>query len=552
MKALCFSFLICIALVCKCSIAPNAGGTTDTGNAKVAAVIYTQDGHPAAGASVILVPSTYLSGIGSDSSITRIKYEQVTITDDSGYFQFDSIINGDYCIEINDKDSSSVLLNIMVSQEADSTIHLNDTLQPYATIEGNVGSISDTSIIRYLLIYGLDRLIPVKNDGTFLISDIPAGIFDIKIDALGSVWVPVQIESVVVNPTETVSIPFAGYNYSAEVTLNTSSSGANIATNVYNFPVLIRLTGDIFDFSKTDINGSDLRFVKSDGTQLAFDVEQWDISLQKACIWVKIDTVYGNNSEQSFTVLWGNPNAISLSNSAGVFDTSSGFLGSYHLGGNVTDATLNHYDGQDNGTADLPEGVVGRARSFNGLSYINVGDLPDRQFGAISCWFRTGITINKSLGTTEGIWGKKDTDSLNFNLSFRGADFYLDSTIDTGSLISKMENPSNGYYLSSSTLSFTAGVWYFATWSWGEGGDSLYVNGILESSVPNSLPVTGNGNDEIGRSLYDPSNIMSGEARYFYGALDEFRIDNKTRSAQWVRLCYMNQRTDDKLVNIKW
>ena len=38
----------------------------------------------------------------------------------------------------------------------------------------------------------------------------------------------------------------------------------------------------------------------------------------------------------------------------------------------------------------------------------------------------------------------------------------------------------------------------------------------------------------------------------FGGLLDEIRIANIQRSANWVKLCYMNQRVDDKLVVFKY
>jgi hypothetical protein len=38
---------------------------------------------------------------------------------------------------------------------------------------------------------------------------------------------------------------------------------------------------------------------------------------------------------------------------------------------------------------------------------------------------------------------------------------------------------------------------------------------------------------------------------YFKGMLDEVRISSGACSADWIRLCYMNQKSDDALVVFK-
>ena len=69
MSSLILLLVTCIALLISCS--PDyAGGTADTGNAKVAAVIYTSDGKRAAGVPVVCCPVDYLADFASDTSLT--------------------------------------------------------------------------------------------------------------------------------------------------------------------------------------------------------------------------------------------------------------------------------------------------------------------------------------------------------------------------------------------------------------------------------------------------------------------------------------------------
>ncbi len=549
MSSLILLLVTCMALLISCS-SDHAGGTADTGNAKVAAVIFTSDGKRAAGVPVVCCPANYLADFTSDTSFAPNPRIIETTTDDSGFFAIDSIGTGDYIIEINDRKSTVTSIRVGITIESDSTISLSDTLKPYASLQGNAGQVADSSLKRYLLIYGLDRCVPVSTDGSFAVNDLPDGNFDLLIIADKEDWVPCKIDSVTFSSAQTISIPFAAWNNRCIISLNTTSSGADIKENVYSFPVLIRLSESNFDFSSAAIDGSDCIFINSQNKQLRFEIEQWDITKKKASIWVSLDTVYGNSDTQTITMLWGNSNNVLISPSLPVFDTSYGFLGCYHFNGNLENATLNNYDGIDSGSYDTSGGLIGRARFFNGSSsFFRVEGLPDRPSGSISCWFKPAVNIDQYAQKTQGIWGKKIADNHDFTLSIQGLDFYPTTGV-AGNLITKLENPEDGEYLASKTSSFFGNVWYFVFWSWGEGSNSLYINGVLENSITEYLTVSGESDDEIGRSPYDASNVPDGLPGYFYGALDEFRLDNKPRSADWVKLSFMNQRSDQKLITI--
>ncbi len=548
MSNLILLLLSCVVLFISCS-PDHAGGTSDTGNAKVAAVIYTSDGKRAAGVPVVCCPIDYLADFTSDSFSSPNPRIVETMTDDSGFFTIDSIGEGDYIIEVNDRESSVISIRVEVSDQSTSTISLNDTLKSYASLQGNAGQVTDSSLKRYLLIYGLDRCVPVSTDGSFALNDLPDGRFDLLITSDNDDWIPCKIDSVHFSSAQTVSIPFAGWSKRCTISLNTTSSGADIKENVYNFPVLIRLSESNFDFS--NIDGSDCIFIDSQNKQLRFEIEQWDITKKFASIWVSLDTVYGNSDKQTITMLGGNRNNV-LPNLLTVFDSSFGFLGCYHFNGNLDNAALNHYNGIDSGSFDTSEGVIGRARSFDGFSsFFRIEDLPDRPSGSISCWFRPGMNIDQFTSKTQGIWGKKIKDDYNFTLSLQGVDFFSGSDIGVaGKLITKLEDTEGGEYLASITPNFFGYVWYFVYWSWGEGSNSLYINGILENSIPEYRAVSGEASDEIGRSLYDASNIQDGVPGYFYGTLDEFRLDSRARNADWIKLSYMNQRPDQRLITI--
>jgi hypothetical protein len=166
------------------------------------------------------------------------------------------------------------------------------------------------------------------------------------------------------------SSPYAAENYSTwpsaqKIVLNTSSTGANVSGHTYGFPVLIRLNPSNFTgFDATLALGADVRFAKSNGTPLPYEIERWvdgSNNNDTAEIWVRIDTVLGNNSTQFILMHWGKADAISKSSSSGVFVPGNGFLAAYHLGGTLNDASGNNHNGINDNSMDTGAGIIGRA-----------------------------------------------------------------------------------------------------------------------------------------------------------------------------------------------
>jgi hypothetical protein len=82
----------------------------------------------------------------------------------------------------------------------------------------------------------------------------------------------------------------------------------------------------------------------------------------------------------------------------------------------------------------------------------------------------------------------------------------------------------------------------------------LYCNGVLVDTTLDLWPYPANritSNDlYIGRFAKQTSTPLE-EVFSISKGIDEVRILNKAVNADWVKLCYMNQRTDDQLVVIK-
>ena len=164
---------------------------------------------------------------------------------------------------------------------------------------------------------------------------------------------------------------YSQWAHSCIITLNTSASGANVATPQTGFPVLIRLTSatPAFVFSQALAGGLDIRFANSSGTHLPYQIERFDQAGQLAEIWVKTD-VNASDATQFITMYWGKAGVPDSSNGAAVFN--NGFAGVWHMGDATTgvrmDATANGFkDSTYNYTANSStSGIIGRADTLIG------------------------------------------------------------------------------------------------------------------------------------------------------------------------------------------
>ena len=188
----------------------------------------------------------------------------------------------------------------------------------------------------------------------------------------------------------------AGWKYSGAFTVLTTPDGANLPAGavVKEFPLLVRLHRDWFDFSQAKADGADVRFTTGDGKLLAHQVDEWDAAGGVASVWVRVPLIKGND-RLALVMHWGKADAASASDGRAVFNESNGYLGVWHLGETVRDdaGALESKDGGTTGTA----GVVGKARHFTEGTKISCGEKI------------TGYPTGNAPSTTE-IWGTTPDD----------------------------------------------------------------------------------------------------------------------------------------------
>ena len=211
------------------------------------------------------------------------------------------------------------------------------------------------------------------------------------------------------------------------------------------------------------------------------------------------------------------------------------------------DATANHYDGVVSDTAPTQvTGPIGVAQQFNGISnYISmVGtaggklNLPENGTYSLSAWVKVGPFPNQSSVIVS-------KQLYQYTLQLRNDNFWE-------------------FHIFDNTIGFesTASAAASGAWTHVEGVRSgtdqyFYVNGSLCASIaadtmqPANTTYSRITSNDVCVGRLPVINSPGQTWRYFTGAIEEVRISNVARNADWVKLCYMNQRPDDKLVLFK-
>ena len=321
--------------------------------------------------------------------------------------------------------------------------------------------------------------------------------------------------------------PFGAWRHSGSVFINTTPDGANLpaGSEVKDFPILVRLSGEWFPFAEAAADGADLRVSTGVATPLKYQIEEWDPATGVASVWVRVPRI-GGNERQELRLHWGNAAARSESSGGAVFNASNGFLGVWHLDGSMQDST-GKMPARDAGTVPVA-GTIGRARHFSGGSGIALGEgltgLPQGSAPhSTEAWFRA-----EAPNATIVSWGNEHAQ---------------------GKVVMQFRSPPHvnfDCYFSDANVRSRSPVrlneWTHVVHTYERGHAKVYVNGVLDG--------TGNAR-AAALAIRSPARGWIGGwyDRYdFTGDVDEVRVSSVARSAEWIRLEYENQKPFQTLV----
>jgi hypothetical protein len=213
------------------------------------------------------------------------------------------------------------------------------------------------------------------------------------------------------------------------------------------------------------------------------------------------------------------------------------------------DATGNHFDGTPSDTAPAAtDGQIGAAWEFNGASsFVDMkntanGKLNFQQDGqySISAWAYLDTLDNgyhMIVGKGNGQYFLKQ---------------YYTQTAQPYTWEFVEYHDKSGWQITDYPA--TGRTWVYITGVRDKGNQYFFINGELVNSTINinsqTLARDTTHNVTIGK--YAQSVTVPNEGfDPFKGKIDEVRISNVPRSADWEKLCYMNQKTLDALIAFK-
>ena len=334
------------------------------------------------------------------------------------------------------------------------------------------------------------------------------------------------------------SAQYQGWRNSGSLYILTTPDGANLPATASeeNFPLLVRLSKDWFDFSQAKPNGDDLRFASASGTPLGYQIEEWDASKGNASIWVRIPVIKGN-ARQEIKMFWGKADVASESSGPGVFTEDAKFAGVWHLNDSaaLADSTVRG-NAANNSQAVSTSGNIGQCVQFGApKSQIN---LPTASLngidGTITVSLWANVSTKRRLPETNSIFSCTDKAGarlLNAHLPYAEDVFW-----DFG-------NGVNGGY---DRINKAADVYQFpGRWNhWVFTHNS--VSGMMNIYMNGELWHSGSGQ---AKKLGTPDAFTLGGGGFSNGGLlDEFEVAGAERSAAWAKLQYENQKAMQTVV----
>ncbi len=328
--------------------------------------------------------------------------------------------------------------------------------------------------------------------------------------------------------SQSVNSQYSDWNYSGSFFILTTPEGADLPDSaiIRDFPLLVKLTPDFFDFSQAKQDGEDIRFSSGEGRPLFYQIEKWDPENGIAAVWVRIPLIKGNEM-QEVQLHWGNTGVKSESNGAAVFNGSNGFLSVWHMDGRIKD-DVGSLKSEDRGSVSSP-GIIGGARGFKDGSYIYCGD--------------------KITSFPSGAEDRTTSAWVKANKPGWAVDWGMEARCQENSI--KLDKPpvikNEGYLcdvFGNTVLSYNE--WIYAVITYKEGDLIVYINGKEDGRSFREFSTPDISYLRIGKRHDSPDNPWG--RQWWDGSIDEVRVSKVARSAEWVKLEYENQKALQILV----
>ena len=307
------------------------------------------------------------------------------------------------------------------------------------------------------------------------------------------------------------------YNYRKTITINNAMvSGSADHTD---FPLLVSIQNDpSLNSVAVQASGQDIRFTTIDDTLIDYEITSFSNNHTSGSLsaWVKIPTLSASTDTQ-IHMYYSNPIVADGQNVMAVWD--SDYVGVWHYDGDILDSTGNNNDGTNYDSIETT-GIIGGGRSFDGNDYISYDD---------------SIFPSGSSPRTLSAW----VNHSNLLTTVQAPLVY--GTGDTGQAYGLFQKNSKwlaGGYSDDITLNTipTINNWYHLAMTYDGTTVRAYVDGSLDISAAKSW-----------NTILDEFRVgqqLNTGNQFFAGQLDEIRISDTVKTADWIKTEYDSQNSD--------
>ena len=339
----------------------------------------------------------------------------------------------------------------------------------------------------------------------------------------------------------------SSWTYRTRITINSSEVNGDLS----NYPVYVDLS-DLSDsfFDNVGVNGADLRVTKADGTtEIAREVVYISATDNTGELHFVANGTLSSSSDTDFYIYYGNNGASAYANG----DTYGrdnvwieNFVAVWHLSesvgsaSDVYDSTVNNNNGTTSGSMTSGDSVTGRVGKAFDLDGTNdmittaVSSSTDMSGSdlTVSAWFSTIATygsekmiLEHSIWDVSGAYQLTTTSNSNIRFNFKNMEDSVGS-INHG-------------------VSFNDGNWHNVTSTFDDAANitKIYYDGSQAASKSVFQSIT---NGTVATYIGGRGN----NSLYFTGKLDEVRLMDTARSADWIKTEYNNHNSPSTFYSV--
>ncbi len=262
------------------------------------------------------------------------------------------------------------------------------------------------------------------------------------------------------------------------------------------------------------------------GASLDFEIEKYDAATGEIVAWVQSGVIV--DTDVDIYMVYGNADVTtSQENVAGTWDAD--FKAVWHLAEasattNVEDSKAT-YDGTKKAASEPIQsaGKIGYGQDFDGNDYVwLVADAFTGSDFASGLTFEAWVNVDTLGGSNQNIIDLEGRVVLNIAL--------------TSDLIN-MGIYDGAWQYAISNAAISTGTWYHLVGTWNATTILLYIDGVLQTITDTA---TGTTLDAVSRTS-GIGAYATGPSSFVYGLIDEARISNTARSADYVTTAYNSQ-----------